>query len=104
VEARPLAANAGCPFPGAGSGWVCEITSRSTAGFDRVKKLPVYLREGVAHAWLVDPMSRTTEALRRETDRWILIGNIPGDSPARIEPFEAHELDLRALWLDEEAT
>lgn len=84
--------------------WICEISSPSTAGFDRVKKLPIYLREGVAHAWLVDPISRTIEALRRETDRWVLIGNFSGDSSARIEPFEAHELDLRALWLDDEAT
>jgi len=82
--------------------WICEITSRSTASFDRVKKLPVYLKAGVAFAWLVDPTSRTIEALRKENDRWMVIGNFPGDAPARIEPFEAHEFDLRTLWLDGE--
>lgn len=82
--------------------WICEITSRSTANFDRGKKLPVYLQAGVAYAWLVDPLNRSIEALRREADRWVVIGNFPGDTPARIEPFEAHELDLRTLWLEGE--
>lgn len=90
------------PFMEMAPDWICEITSRSTASFDRVRKLPVYLRAGVTYAWLVDPSSRIIEALRRETDRWALIGNYPGDAPARIEPFEAHELDLQMLWLDTE--
>jgi Uma2 family endonuclease len=88
------------PFMELAPDWICEITSRSTASFDRVKKLPVYLQAGVAHAWLVDPAGRTIEALRREHDRWVVVGNFPGDTSARIEPFEAHELDLRTLWLD----
>jgi len=88
------------PFMEVAPDWICEITSRSTASFDRVKKLPVYLQAGVAYAWLVDPLGRTIEALRREANRWVVIGNFPGDTPARIEPFDAHELDLRTLWLE----
>ncbi len=38
--------------------WVCEVLSPSTAGLDRVKKLAVYLKDGVTHLWwLVDPDS-----------------------------------------------
>lgn len=90
------------PFMELAPDWICEITSRSTASFDRVRKLPVYLKAGVAFAWLVEPATRTIEALRKESDGWRVIGNFPGDTPARIEPFEAYELDLRILWLEEE--
>src|SRR5581483_11745138 len=35
--------------------WVCEVVSASTEGIDRGKKLAIYAREGVAHAWLLNP-------------------------------------------------
>jgi Uma2 family endonuclease len=91
------------PFMELAPDWICEILSPSTATFDRVRKLPVYLRARVSFAWLVDPIGRMIEALRRENERWVVIGNFPDDKPARIDPFEAHELDLRTLWLDAEA-
>jgi hypothetical protein len=34
----------------------------------------------------------------------VLVGNFSGESPARLEPFGAHKLDLRTLWLDGEGT
>jgi Uma2 family endonuclease len=79
--------------------WVCEILSPSTAGFDRVRKMPVYLREQVGHVWLIDPVSRTLEVFRREDDRWVLAGNFAGEQRIHAEPFEAVELELEALWL-----
>lgn len=79
--------------------WVCEVLSPSTAGFDRVKKLPVYMREQVRHVWLIDPLAQTLEVLRREDDRWIVAGDYAGDQRIRAEPFEAVELELEALWL-----
>jgi Uma2 family endonuclease len=102
LERVPKRTNA--PFMELAPDWICEITSPSTASFDRVRKLPVYLKAGVTYAWTVDPSTRIIQALRRETDRWVVIGDFPGDTPARIEPFEAHELDLRTLWLDDEDT
>jgi len=80
--------------------WICEILSPSTAGFDRVRKMPVYLRERVEHVWLVDPAARTIEAFRLDGVRWLLVGNYAGTGRVRIEPFEARELDLSKLWLD----
>lgn len=50
--------------------WVCEVISRSTEGLDRGRKLAVYAREGVAHAWLVNPEAQTREILRLESGRW----------------------------------
>ncbi|MCU1349607.1 MAG: uncharacterized protein JWO56_2637, partial [Acidobacteria bacterium] len=35
--------------------WVCEIASPSTGRLDRVVKMPLYAKHGVAHAWIIDP-------------------------------------------------
>jgi hypothetical protein len=55
--------------------------------FDRTRKLEVCAREGVAHAWLVDPVPRTPEVLRLEDWRWTLLAACAGDEAARAEPF-----------------
>jgi Uma2 family endonuclease len=77
---------------------VCEILSPSTAVVDRVKKLAIYAREGVGHAWLVDPVLRTLEALRLEGARWVLLGTHAGDEVVRVEPFAEIDLELALLW------
>lgn len=79
--------------------WVCEVLSPSTARLDRAEKLPVYAREGVTHVWLVDPVLKTLEVLRREAGSWLLVKVWSGDVAVRAEPFDAIELDLSALWL-----
>jgi Uma2 family endonuclease len=80
--------------------WVCEVLSPSTAALDRVRKLPIYAREEVSHAWLVDPIARTLEVLRLETGRWVLAGTWAGTTLVKAEPFEAVGLDLTLLWDD----
>lgn len=81
--------------------WVCEVLSPSTERFDRSRKLAVYAREGVAHAWLVNPVARTLEVYRNEAGRWLLIATHAGDAVVRAEPFDAVELDLLPLWGEE---
>ncbi len=78
--------------------WVCEILSPSTAAFDRVTKLTVYAREGVGHAWLVDPLARTLEVLRLESGRWSILATHLGDETVRVEPFADIEIRLPLLW------
>jgi Uma2 family endonuclease len=80
--------------------WVCEVLSPSTAALDRAEKLPIYAREGVRHAWLVDPAVKTLEVLRLEGrgPHWLLVGIWSGDGGVRAEPFDAIELELGALW------
>ncbi len=80
--------------------WVCEILSPSTASLDRVKKLTIYAREQVAHAWLIDPLARTLEVLRLEAGRWTILGTHAGADVVRAEPFADIELELSALWAD----
>lgn len=78
--------------------WVCEVVSPSTAAIDRVKKLTIYAREQVRHAWMVDPIARTLEVLRLENGRWMIVSTWSGMETVAAEPFEAIELDLSLLW------
>jgi Uma2 family endonuclease len=78
--------------------WICEVLSPSTEYIDRGKKLGIYAREGVAHAWLVDPLRRTLEVLALEAGSLTQIEEHPGEGSVRARPFDALALDLRALW------
>jgi len=82
--------------------WVCEVLSPSTASLDRGKKLDIYAREGVGHAWLVDPIARTLEVLRLERTRWTILATHVGDEVVRAEPFADVELELASLWAEAE--
>lgn len=44
--------------------WVCEVLSPATVRTDRVLKMPVNAKFGVASAWLIDPTFKTLEAFR----------------------------------------
>jgi Uma2 family endonuclease len=81
--------------------WVLEVISPSTGRIDRVRKLPIYAREGVGHAWLVEPLAQTLEVYRLEAGRWLLLATHGGDEIVRAEPFEAVELSLSRWWLPE---
>jgi len=63
-----------------------------------VKKLAIYARESVSHAWLVDPIVQTVEAFRLDVGRWTLVGTWAGTDIVRAAPFEALDLDLTLLW------
>ena len=78
--------------------WVCEVLSPSTERLDRARKLRVYAREGVDHAWLVNPLARTLEVYRRAEQRWLILATHEADAIVRAEPFDAVELDLLPLW------
>ena len=78
--------------------WVCEVVSPSTEGIDRGRKLAIYAREGVSHAWLINPTSQTLEVLALAEGRWVLLAAHTGAVMVRAEPFEAVDLDLSALW------
>jgi Uma2 family endonuclease len=79
--------------------WVCEIVSPSTASLDRRRKLTIYARERVAHAWLIDPLAQTLEVLRLESKRWTILATYGGADVVRVEPFADIELPLASLWV-----
>ena len=79
--------------------WICEVLSKSTEDTDRNEKMPIYAREGVRHAWLIDPIARTLEVyLLGPGRRWGEPLIHTGAKRVRVPPFEAIELDLTALW------
>jgi Uma2 family endonuclease len=78
--------------------WVCEVLSPKTERVDRSKKMRIYWREGVGHAWLINPLAQMLEVYRLEDGRWILLDTHEGDASVRAEPFDAIELPLAALW------
>ncbi len=78
--------------------WACEVLSPSTAVIDRSAKVPIYAQAGVSHVWLVDPVLKTVEGLRLDTGGYRLLGTWHDDAKVRIEPFDAIELELSALW------
>jgi Uma2 family endonuclease len=80
--------------------WVCEVLSPSTERIDRSRKLRIYGEMGVAHVWLVNPLERTLEVLQLDDGAWVIVTVLTGTEAVRVEPFEAIELDLAALWTD----
>jgi Uma2 family endonuclease len=79
--------------------WVCEVLSAATGTLDRGAKLRIYAREGVLHAWLLDPLRQTLEVLALEHGRWALAGTHEGSVSVRVPPFAAIELELGSLWI-----
>ncbi|KJV06637.1 Uma2 family endonuclease [Methylocucumis oryzae] len=78
--------------------WVCEILSPSTMKKDRVVKLPLYARYGVAHVWLVDPAVQTLEAFELRESHWLLSATLKDDDRVAVPPFDAVEFSLADLW------
>ena len=78
--------------------WVCEILSPSTSGKDRLLKMPVYARYGVAYLWLVDPLSRTLEAFALREGQWVALGEFRDQAVVSVAPFADIGLELGALW------
>jgi len=79
--------------------WVCEVISPTTGRLDRTRKMPIYAREGVRHAWLVDPLARTVEVYRLEAGAWVVAGAHGGDVSLRAEPFDALVLEVGRWWM-----
>jgi Uma2 family endonuclease len=78
--------------------WVCEVISPSTEATDRGKKMRIYRREGVRHAWLMNPLPQTLEVYRLEKGLWVFVDTYEKEDVVRAEPFEAIELSLGRLW------
>jgi Uma2 family endonuclease len=89
------------PFLTLSPDWICEVLSPATETIDRVKKLHIYAREGVGHAWLVNPLLETLEVLRLDTvsGHWTIVATHDGRVNVRAEPFDAIEIELGALWV-----
>lgn len=83
--------------------WVCEVLSRRTEKIDRGDKMEIYAREGVRHAWLVEPEKKYLEVFRLEGAKWLRVAFHSGDAVVNAEPFDALALELDLLWTDDGA-
>lgn len=63
--------------------WVAEVLSPATASHDRMAKLPVYERAGVAEVWLVDLIARSVSIHRLQEGRYGLptVADLRGRTP-----------------------
>ena len=80
--------------------WVCEVLSPTTLRVDKIKKMPVYAQHGVKHFWLIDPLGKTLDVFRLESERWALLASFAENDKVRAEPFQEAEIDLGNLWLE----
>jgi Uma2 family endonuclease len=78
--------------------WAAEVLSPATQRTDRTLKVPLYRAQGVSHVWLVDPVAQTVEVYRLHAEGYILVGTHGGEGLLSIEPFDAIEFDVGALW------
>ena len=76
--------------------WVCEVIFPATERLDRLKKMPVYARERIPFAWIVDPLQHLLSARRLHEGTWIL--REYGEDKLRVEPFDAIEMDMSHVW------
>lgn len=87
-------------YPTLAPDWVCEVISPSTETIDRRRKLPLYAREGVAYAWLIDPLQQRLEVLvLDELKRWAQREVHEARARVCAAPFDAIELELGVLWI-----
>jgi Uma2 family endonuclease len=78
---------------------VIEVSSPSTATYDRRRKMDAYARAGVREYWIADPPSQTVERLYLENGQYVSAGVFQGaallpsrvlpDFPVRVEQFFA---------------
>jgi Uma2 family endonuclease len=85
--------------------WVAEILGVNRR-HDVVTKFDVLGQAGVRHYWLVDVDAREIVVHRREEQGWFRVGAFLASQPgerARIEPFDAVELEIGVLLGDDPA-
>ena len=78
--------------------WVCEVASRSTHKLDQTRKLPIYAKAKVKHAWMLEPRDRSIEVLELRGKHWSRLGYHMDSEKIRAVPFDGLVLDLSKLW------
>jgi Uma2 family endonuclease len=83
--------------------WVCEILSTNRK-HDTVTKFDVLGAAGVRHYWLLDVDARELVVHRLEPAGWVRVATFVANESglrARIEPFEAVEMEVAVLFGDD---
>lgn len=78
--------------------WICEALSPGNAKYDLGAKRTLYANSGVPWFWIADPVHRTIQVLRLEGASYVVHQTAGDEGLARLEPFDAIELELDALF------
>jgi len=81
--------------------WVCEVLSPSNTRPDLVKKFRTYHGSGVAHYWIVDPLSEILTVHRWSPEGYVTVLTAERGERVRAEPFDAMEWPLGVLFGDD---
>ncbi|NUQ72898.1 MAG: Uma2 family endonuclease [Polyangiaceae bacterium] len=76
----------------------CKIITADTAKSYRASRLPLYARAGVRWFWLIDPTTRSLEALEITPTDSIPLALAKNDDEPVLPPFH-RPLPLASLWL-----
>ncbi len=79
--------------------WVCEILS-TNRNKDLVDKRRVLHEQKVPHYWILDLEAPLLSVLRYHPDGYLIVATVAPGERARLEPFDAIELDVEKLFGD----
>lgn len=79
--------------------WVCEILSTNRRK-DLVEKRENLHAAGVGHDWIVDLDASLLTVLRHHADAFLVVQTVSPGQRARLEPFDAVELEVARLFGD----
>jgi Uma2 family endonuclease len=77
---------------------VVEVSSPSTATYDRATKLPLYAESGVSEYWLIDSQAKTVEVLKLQGKKYLVDAFLAGDQILSSDLFPGWQLPLRDLF------
>lgn len=81
--------------------WVCEITSPSNRPHDWELKRTAYASAGIPHYWIAEPDTGALHVFRHSAEGYVLTKMVVRGQRARLEPFDALELDIGVLFGDD---
>jgi Uma2 family endonuclease len=77
---------------------VVEVSSPSTAAYDRATKLPKYADSGVSEFWLIDSQVKTVEVLKLEGKKYFVDATLAGEQVLTSNLFPGWQLPLCDLF------
>ncbi len=77
---------------------IVEVLSPSTARNDRIRKLQIYAEFGVPHYWLLDPETRSLEALELVNEHYLIAHALEGEASFSSPLFPGLTLSLPELF------
>ncbi|HXX22402.1 MAG TPA: Uma2 family endonuclease [Terriglobia bacterium] len=77
---------------------VVEVSSPSTAAYDRASKLPLYAESSVPEFWLIDSQAKTGEVLKLQGKKYFVDATFAGEQVLTSDLFPGWQLPLRDLF------